>query len=267
MAVDAAMKTWENLDGPLINGRKAITEGLSDALEKAINDTADVLVTGERVEVAECNYEAAILFDALASAYGDYKRKACAAVSLAEIEVDGNSTLWRALHALREWHGLRYNYQPPLPISVYRQQGVGDEQIARIYGFFDDEGVVDFGKIPEEEAKPGTHYDAKTWVHPAKRKRMEIAKAAMVGRQPRHREYLKESDFTKSLPPSLDELVRLGAPASQISKLHGIDEDDAQALLRNAGTLESIASGDADAERLQRDTAAMADAKPKKSKS
>lgn len=168
-----------------------------------------------------------------------------------------------AVFSLREWHALRYNYQPPLPISTLRMQGVGDDQIARIYGFFDDSGEPDFVRVLEEESKPGTHYDAKTWVHPAKRKRMELAKAAVAGRVLRHREYLRESDFSKSVAPSLDELVRLGAPAVQIAKLHGIDEEDAEALLKNAGKL--VTDNPEDAQRAQRDTEAQVE-KTKKTK-
>lgn len=99
LRLETAMKLWESLDGPLINGRKAISEDLANAIEDAINDTSDVSAAGEPLVLAESNYEAAILWDQLADAYRDYKRRACAAVSLSEVEVDGDSTLWRCVFA------------------------------------------------------------------------------------------------------------------------------------------------------------------------
>jgi hypothetical protein len=236
------LKAWEDSDGPTINGRKAISQQLSDAIEDAINTTADEEIKGDSVivhPVAEDSFEAALLFDQLATAYRDFKRRACAALSLQEIEVDGDQALWRAVYGLREWAITKYNYQPPSPIPVLRSQGVGDEQIARIYGWMDEDGEPDFAKVLEEESKPGTHYNPKTWVHPAKRKRIEAARAAVDARSPRGREYVRDSEYQKTTPPSVEELIKLGAPAPQIAALHGLEIEDAEALLRAAGQSET----------------------------
>jgi len=260
-AIQDAVKAWESLDGPLVNGRKALTEDLVQAIEQGINATADLGPTGELKVIAEDSYEVALLFDALADNYREYKRKACAAISLSEIDVDGDATLWRAIQSLQEWFAAKYNYQPPPGVDVLRMQGVGDEQIARIYGWADEDGEPDFGKVLEEELEPGTHYDQKTWVHPAKRRRIEVARVAIAARTPRRKEYEIEKEFGKTAPPSLDELVRLGAPAAQIAALHGIEIEDAEALLRSR----DAKTDESDAERLQRDTESGA-AKPKKTK-
>ena len=255
-----ALKSWEDGDGPTINGRKAISERLSQVIEKVINETADLQSQGDSavaVPIEEDDFEAVQVFDRLADAYRDFKRRACAAVSLAEIEVDGDQPLWRAIYGIREWALTKYNYQPPSPISVLRTQGVGDEQIARIYGWFDVEGEPDLERVLGEEMAPGKYYNPKTWVHPAKKKRIETARIAIAGRRARSREYAGAEEFGKSAVPSLEELLRLGAPAPQIAMLHGMEIEDAEAMLRAHGHADPAASLQDDAAaRLERDTAA-----------
>lgn len=254
-----ALKNWEDGDGPTINGRKAISEKLSQMIEKVINETADLQSQGDSavaVPIEEDDFEAVQVFDRLADAYRDFKRRACAAVSLAEIEVDGDQPLWRAVYAIREWAITKYNYQSPSPISVLRSQGVGDEQIARIYGWSNDDGEPDLEKVLEEEANPGKYYNPKTWIHPAKKKRIESARIAIAGRLPRSREYVGTEDFGKSAVPSLEELLNLGAPAVQIAMLHKMEIDEAESLLRARAGQASLRQEEAAADRLERDTAA-----------
>jgi hypothetical protein len=106
--------------------------------------------------------------------------------------------------------------------------------------------------------KPGTWYDPKKWVHPAKRKRLAAARQGIQGRNPRRREYIRESQYGKTAPPSLDELVRLGAPAPQIAALHGLEIEDAEALLRGSEhSVQFAVSESAEAARLERDTLAQ----------
>ena len=259
--LSAALKNWEDGEGPTIGGRKAISQALSDAIEDAINSTADEIIEGDSVTnkpIEDEDFDAVLVFDQLADAYRDFKRRACAAVSLSEIDVDGDQALWRAIYAIREWATTRYNYAPPTSIPALRSQGVGEEQIARIYGWFTSEGEPDLEKVLGEEMKPGTWYDPKKWVHPAKRKRLAAARQGIQGRSPRRREYIRESQYGKTAPPSLDELVRLGAPAPQIAALHGLEIEDAEALLRGSEhSVQLTASESAEAARLERDTLAQ----------
>jgi hypothetical protein len=106
--------------------------------------------------------------------------------------------------------------------------------------------AVDVAKVDEEAAKPGTHYNADTWVHPALRQRVAAVSAAWATREPRSAEYAPDS-FGKTEPPSLEELVRLRAPAAQIANLHGIEEYEAQQLLDAVPGTSSVPSGDASA--------------------
>lgn len=229
-----ALKRWEDGDGPTIDGRKAISQDLSEAIEKAINDTADLETIGDSVkahEIPDDFIEYAIGFDALANSYRDFKRRACAAVSLSEVDLDGDQALWKALYGLRELVSTKYNYQPPSPIPALRNQGVSDEQIARIYGWYAEDGEPDLERVLGEELSPGKFYNPKTWVHPARRKRLEAARVAIAARAPRGREYLDPSEFGKTAPPPLEDLLRLGAPAPQIATLYKMDLEDAEELL------------------------------------
>ena len=47
--LSAALKNWEDGEGPTIGGRKAISQALSDAIEDAINSTADEIIEGDSV--------------------------------------------------------------------------------------------------------------------------------------------------------------------------------------------------------------------------
>ena len=268
--LSAALKEWEDGDGPSIAGRKAISQAFSDAIEDAINCTADELIEGDSVTtqpIEDDDFDAVLVFDQLAEAYRDFKRRACAAVSISEIDVDGDQALWRAIYAVREWSTTKYNYAPPTPISALRSQGVGDEQIARIYGWFTSEGEPDLEKVLGEEMKPGTWYDPKKWVHPAKRKRITASRAAIDARSPRRREYVRASDYGKTVPPSLEELLRLGAPAPQIAALHGMEIEDAESLLRaNGHAGESIPGESQEAARLERDTLAQVEKTSRRAK-
>ena len=98
--LSAALKNWEDGEGPTIGGRKAISQALSDAIEDAINSTADEIIEGDSVinkPIEDEDFDAVLVFDQLADAYRDFKRRACAAVSLSEIDVDGDQALWRAI--------------------------------------------------------------------------------------------------------------------------------------------------------------------------
>jgi hypothetical protein len=261
------LKAWEDADGPNVNGRKAISQELADSIEDAINLTADEKIEGDSVTVqpvAEDSFEASLLFDQLATAYRDFKRRACAALSVTEIEVDGDQALWRAVYSIKEWAVTKYNYQPPSPIPVLRSQGVGDEQIARIYGWTTEDNQPDLSKVLEEEAKAGTHYSQKGWVHPAKRKRIESARAAVSARVPRRREYVRESEYGRTIPPTIEELVKMNAPAPQIAMLHKMDIEDVEALLKAAGHVE--AGSDPGETNLVRDTAAEVEKTSKQKK-
>ena len=263
--LSTAIKKWEDGDGPTIDNRKAISQELSEAIETAINDTADQEIIGDSVknhEITDDCLVSCLLFDQLAKAYRDFKRAACAAVSLSEIDVDGDQSLWRSIGALKELANTKYNDQPPPPIPALRIQGVGDEQIARMYGFFTEDNEPDLERVLSEEMKPGTYYDPKTWVHPAKRKRIAAARAQVALRSPRGREYVGSEEFGKTTPPSLEELVKMGAPAPQIAMLHKIDVEEAEEMLerhRLENPSPNALERPLEDQRLDRDSEAEAD--------
>jgi hypothetical protein len=122
----------------------------------------------------------------------------------------------------------------------------------------------DLSKVLEEEAKPGTHYSPKGWVHPAKRKRIEAARADVSARVPRRREYVRESEYGRTIPPTIEELVKMNAPAPQIAMLHKMEIEDVEALLKAAGHVE--AGSDPGETNLVRDTAAEVEKTSKQKK-
>jgi hypothetical protein len=224
----------------VINNRRAFTERLQEAFEAVLNDSADTVSDqGATItrSVDPTAFELAMLWDKIAIEYRKFKQMCCAAINLSEIEPDGSAELWRAVEALAYQVANEGKYPPPQPIATMRQAGISDEQIARIYGwFFAGTKEPEISKVQEEADKPGTHYNADTWVHPAKRNRIDAASVAWAGRTPRAAEY-DDPNAVKvtTAPPSLAELIALGAPPAQIARLHGITEDEAAELLVKAG--------------------------------
>jgi hypothetical protein len=112
------------------------------------------------------------------------------------------------------------------------------EQIARMYGWIDADGIPEIDKVQEEYEKPGTHFDKETWVSPSMRARKAIIDGQWEARtQPRSILFDPDAliDYKKPkgapiAPPSLETLLEHDAPPAQMARLHGISEDEAAAL-------------------------------------
>lgn len=112
------------------------------------------------------------------------------------------------------------------------------EQIARMYGWVDADGIPIIEKVQEEFDKPGTHFDKQTWVSPS----MRAVKSRIEGQwevrtQPRSILFDPEvlADYRKPkgpavAPPSVETLLEHDAPAEQIARLHSFSVDEAMAL-------------------------------------
>lgn len=228
------IRAWEQADGPTINGRKAISLELQQAIEAAVNATADFDRIGAERTIEKDGYEWVVLFDYLAKSYRDYKVSVIGALAEEDIESDGSVSMWRAIAALKDYANLTYHYPLPQPVNDLRLAGVSDHQIAAIYGWTDEAGNADFLKVSEEAAKPGTHYNPKTWEHPGKRGRYKLAEESMDGREKRSFEYTDEEEqlsFQVTMPPSIEELLNLDAPPEQIARLHNMSVDQATSLV------------------------------------
>ena len=95
-------------------------------------------------------------------------------------------------------------------------------------------------------------------------KRIEAARAAVDARVPRRREYVRESEYGRTIPPTIEELVKMNAPAPQIAMLHKMEIEDVEALLKAAGHVE--AGSDPGETNLVRDTAAEVEKTSKQKK-
>ena len=230
---------------------KAFSRDLEDAVESFLNATAD---SGKKV--ADDAKEVIMEIDRLCKAYEEFKILASEESPLAPPY--GSDDFWAAYRNVLELFSNRPNYSKPQAISSLVNQKVGQLQIATIYGWFLPNGAPDVEKVTEEIAQPGTHYNPETWQHPAK-----AIKQRTVDAEWKKRTAVRESVFDSKAsdeklaqftPPSLAEMVSLGAPAKQIANVHKISVEDAEQLLIEAGTepKREIVPANAQVARLER---------------
>ena len=189
--------------------------------------------------------ESLLHIDEFAEAYVEFKRMSAEGSPLAPL--DGSHKLWTTFRGLIDHFKSKTHYPRPQSIETLEKQGVSRTQIGSIYGWVLPTGGPDLTKISEELANPGTHYKSDEWQHPGKVNRQQIIDAAWNQRG-LHRSAIfvnggtaidsgeTKVEPTKFVPPSLDEMVRVGAPAAQIANVHKISVEEAQQLLIEAGT-------------------------------
>ncbi len=230
---------------------KAFSRNLEDAVEHFLNATADA---GK--QVADDDKEAIMEIDRLCNAYETFKILASEESSLAPPY--GSDDFWAAYRNICEHFNSRPNYQKPQSVSTLISQKVGPLQIATIYGWKKPDGAPDVDKVTDEINKPGTHYKPETWVHPAK-----AIKQRSIDVEWNRRTAVREANFdvrkesepvNKFVPPSLSEMVAVGAPAKQIANVHKISVEEAEQLLIEAGTepKREIVPANAQVARLER---------------
>lgn len=138
------------------------------ALNDEVMDALDgLMVLCATQDVEPEAQEAVLAFDDVSSAYAAWSR-----ASDSERLPGGSTAMWMAWDRFTtavKTMGRR----PPLPEPVTELfiKGVKEPQIAKIYGWRDASGFPDVRKVAEELARPGTHFDPATWVHPAAEKR------------------------------------------------------------------------------------------------
>ena len=157
--------------------------------------------------------------------------------------------LWRQFGFLIDHFKVRPFFPRPQSVQSLIAQGISHTQIAAIYGdgWMRENGSPNSTKILEEAANPGTHYNRETWVHPGQINRQKIIDAEWRNRGVNRSAIydLSEPESlaansktspepTKWNPPSLVEMVRLRAPASQIANVHGVSVDEATQMLLDA---------------------------------
>lgn len=204
---------------------KAVDNDLREEFQRLIDVTADA---GKEVE--EKARRAVMVLDDFALKYARWLRQA----AIGNESPRGSDDMWRA------WEHVVVAFQPlneNRPQSVKYLVDVAEaprEQIARMYGWYDEFGEPDLAKVQEEYDSPGTHYKSETWVSPAIRGHQERVneewKARQSVRKPLFRPVVSEDEANAKPPaevPSMDELLKLDAPPEQIARLHKITLDEA----------------------------------------
>jgi hypothetical protein len=239
---------WRMADGPNVGWQGATVKAISSELDTAIRMLCDAsadTIGGITRDADNAIRRQLIALDQLAYAYRKFIQDASFESPTAP--PSGSDSLWNAWEAVdrafsssAEMAGLR----PPAPIAhLIEVEKVSPVQVARIYGWLDENGDPDTNKVFEEMEKPGAHFDPAKWVHPAIRSSTKLVEAQWSAREPRgpffhvieniEREIEHRANASKV--PSIEELVAVGAPAVQIARLHKIDVAEAESLLFAAG--------------------------------
>lgn len=230
---------------------KAFSRKLEDAVELFLNSTADA---GKKV--ADDAKQSIIEIDRLCFAYESFKILASEESPLAPPY--GSDDFWSAWRNVVDYFSTKPHYPRPQSIETLLSQKVGQMQIATIYGWTTANGAPDVEKVTEEIAEPGKHYKPDSWVHPAKAVRQRTIESEWKKRTSvREAKFDVRNDserFGKFVPPSLSEMVALGAPAAQIANVHKISAQEAEQLLIEAGTepKREIVPANAQVARLER---------------
>lgn len=231
----AELNRWNNSEGVSTEfmgqgGFKVISRSLSIAFMALIDASAD-----QGKEVSDLQTKRCVMaLDEFGPLFASWLRRQ--AVQAAN--PSGEQSMWEswervveAFEVLKE----RYEHSVKYLIDV---ANAPREQIARMYGWIDEDGIPEIEKVQEEYDKPGTHFDKETWVSPSMKARKALIEGQWEARkQPRSilfdPEVVADTPKPKGQPvppPSLETLLEHDAPAEQMARLHSISVDEAMAL-------------------------------------
>lgn len=233
-----AYSKWNLQDGPLVpfNGvmMKGMSQELVETVEHCIDVTADGDENGQALgEVATEARRLMLCLDAIG--YSFIKWVQDGSVGLSHARPTGSDELdaaFKHLLAVLEERPL----PPPPSVKALIDQGAPLGTIAIKYGWKLEDGSPDINKVLEEQAEPGKHYDAKTWVHPAHRTAAAEVEKAWATRQPRSKLF---HDDSKTAPkPQLrpiEEMIAAHAPVEQIARLYKLEQHEVLELAELQG--------------------------------
>lgn len=233
-SIVSARRKWLEQDGPNVVWQGHLCKTISAELDAAIRNGCD-LVADDGKEIEEKAKALLLIFDDLSASFLKWLQDA--SVQLPSAPPMGSDVLVRTLDRLEQQLQVKDLPLPP-PVAELDKRRVTANQIANIYGWKLEDGSPDTQKVYDELAKPGTHFDPKTWVHPAVASQQAEVDRLWQNRSPRTKCFSLTAEQSTKQPgqiPSVEELIDLRAPIAQIVRLHGLTEEQvrAEAAKRN----------------------------------
>lgn len=223
----SAFKAWKDQEGPLRmwNGAstKCISEDLHNHITEAVNATAD-----EGLQVEPSARGLLLVFDDLSYFFTKWIQDA--SMQLVTAPPGGSSELINCFDRIADMLKTQ-NLPQPRPIKQLVAERVSPAQIAIIYGWKNPEdNSPDTAKVHEEIEAPGTHFNAKDWIHPALRVIQAEIDREWAGREPRAKSFDTQAEVKPVAPliPTLDALFEAKAPKAQIMRLHKLSEEEVE---------------------------------------
>lgn len=227
-----AVDAWRSQDIPVVSWRGATVKSMSESVLEALDSLAEMACKCENVEPDARSLVLAA--DALAEELLAWA--AAVEVDPQAVNPAGNQELWVAYEAIMEAL-VEPPRRLPEPINELTDQGVSLEQIAKIYGFFDEHGRPSARMVLEEKEKPGTHYNSSTWVEPARRRRQSEIDERWKDRKPVTYEALTGQRERPVAPETIEELLAQGVSAKQIAKMKNLTESQVKEFAAELGVV------------------------------
>lgn len=159
-----------------------------------------------------------------------------------DVTPGGDSSVWNTFDLVVQACD-KPSFRHPEPIQqLIHQDKVEAWQVAKIYGWLDDRGNPDPRMVQEELDKPGTHYDPKTWKHPAQ-KLLEAEVAAKWSTRtpavvPESLEEIEEAAAQSQIAPeSLDTLISQKVSIDQICAMKQVDRETVERRASELGVV------------------------------
>lgn len=231
---------WQNADGPLVDYRGAPTRAISEALSQScvtlfeFVDSDDIEPEAWPIVLAIDNFEREVTHHAEQTS-----------VSPNNTDPGGGTPVWFAWNlVIRSLVPAKKRIPPPMTSLV--AEGVRYRQIAKIFGWYEADGITpDERKVVEEINSPGKHFNPDTYVHPSDAKKevdlqyqweeRRKARAAREGRTVLGP--AKQSTAKEWAPPpeTIEQLLKQEVSIRQIAKMHRVEENEVRAIAADIG--------------------------------
>lgn len=239
--VEKAIAKWEASDGPTEHWIGGPTKAISEEVEEWI----DILCGFCAVTDAEDDAKAIMLaLDAFATEWNAFLD--AREISRDAVRPSGTPELWGRLRDLRAAFTPRPRKLPePIRDLMEMETPTPDKQICLMYGFIAPDGSPDFIKLQEEKRKPGTHFDADTWVHPSEARRQAEIDAKWAARTPPAESITKAAPKPRKIAhESIEELFAQGVDVQQIADMKDMLPEEVEAYARQHGLSTSGIAGE-----------------------